>query len=331
MKTIHIIRFVSFSTISLVLWACGNTMLFDNAPAPIEDLSKSGITNQIEGVYQISTSKKDSFNEKFTNNDFSQYNEPKLGKQEYDTFQYLAKTLFANEFMEIEKKGDVYLIKNFNAFSESIYSQFFKTPDRKIEFPGENTPLHIKSSISNDSISVAIKMTSSNDENKIDTSFKIKIQRAGKLILTNSKNSALAIDSISIKQKSDAKIYFAKAGNNLYLVKKDSTYFEIMRTVVNDNGFDVFKFSKDDSLVKTNKLPVKDSSGVLVYSEELLSKLKGSSFEALHLQAVKIKNFPLGINKTKTGNNLIWIIGISVVLGIVLFIILKGRGKKQIV
>ncbi|NBP05519.1 MAG: hypothetical protein EBV15_04755 [Bacteroidetes bacterium] len=288
MKTSHFLRLMTVSAFSMLLWAC-DTMFFDNAPAPLEDISKSGITNQIEGVYQISLSEKDSSNEIFTNNDF--------------------------------------------LINENIYKQFFKTPERTIEIPGEQTPLHIKSSISNDSIFIAIKMKKGNKkEDNTDTSFKIKIQKTGKLICINSKNNILAVDSISIKQEKDAKIYFAKTRDNLYLIKKDSAHFEINRTVINENGFEVYRFQNNDSLRKTNELPVKDSSEVVIYSEELLSKLKGSPFEILHLKAAKIKNFPTGTNNTQSsGNTIFWIIGIAIVFAIVLFIKLNGKRKDQLV
>ena len=332
MKTSHFLRLMTVSAFSMLLWAC-DTMFFDNAPAPLEDISKSGITNQIEGVYQISLSEKDSSNEIFTNNDFLQYREPTLGKQEYDTFEYFTKALSANEFIACEKKDDYYHFKNFNAINENIYKQFFNTPERTIEIPGEQTPLHIKSSISNDSIFIAIRMKKGNKkEDNTDTSFKIKIQKTGKLICINSKNNILAVDSISIKQEKDAKIYFAKTRDNLYLIKKDSAHFEINRTVINETGFDVYRFQNNDSLSKTNKLPVKDSSEVVIYSEELLSKLKGSPFEILHLKAAKIKNFPAGTNNTQSsGNTIFWIIGIAIVFAMVLFIKLNGKRKDQLV
>jgi hypothetical protein len=318
-------------------------MVFDKAPQVINDLTKIETLSQIKGVYQLESFPDFQDNEKFNNNDFSQYTEPKLGSKEEDTLLYLSKALMSSEFLEIEKKSDSYYFKNFNLLNENIYNQFFKNKIRTIKID-DNTSIVIKSKIIKDSIHIAISsndnqfnesaklfanMQTGKEKKTFDTT--LKIQKIGKLFRVTSLKNSFPLDSITILQKSDSKFYAAIADNNLFLVKKDNANYEIMRTEVKEEGFNLFLFNyvSEERLTNEHKLSfdslmLHENFGqrTMVYSEKLISKLIGSPFESIFLKGIKIKNFPS--DKTDEGKSFLliaFIIGLLTILIIFLFYI----------
>jgi hypothetical protein len=311
--------------ILLLITSCNGRLLqFDSAPEPQYDLSKNPIT--IEGIYQVNDFNNETLSdirEQFTNNDFKNYQLPGLHRNYADTLTYFAKIFFSDEFMEIKKSSNSYIINTFNAINKKVYYDFFNSETRVIK-DKENT-LKLFSRIVDDSLF----LTSSENQKK-DTIFKFKVKVVGDLICFENSNTKKLIDSIPFTQKQKANTYFSKSKDNFYVVNKDTSTsnYEIKRIEFNDNKINIFGYNQIDSLIKLNKLPIKDSTGTIIYSSELLAKLKGSEIETKILSFVKIENFEY--DKDNSNNGKWFIIIISLLLIIVVAMVLKSKSKSVV-
>jgi hypothetical protein len=317
---------LKLSLILLFISSCSGIsfMQFDNAPEPTKKLSSNNL--MIEGIYQVNDIRNEEMNivhETFNNNNFNKYQKPKLKNTSLDTITYFLKIFISEEFMEIKNTGNSYAMKAFNALNKNIYYDFFRPKNRIVKV--KESELKLASHISDDSLYLTFS-----EDNKKDTTISFKIKLIDNLICFEKKNSQTIVDSIAFTQNQKGDNYYSELNGNFYLIDKDTSNsnYDIKRIEFNENKINIFGYTKIDSLIKLNKLPIKDSTGTIIYSSELLAKLKGSEIEKKILNFVKIENFEY--DKDNSNNGKWFIIIISLLLLIVVAMVLKSKSKSVV-